>query len=485
MRRFYTAAAKPSGPGRPAARRRIRAVSRGLLVRQGDIVTAERRWRGDIRCRDGSIVELGARLEAGGDEIVAADGLLVVPGGVDPHVHLSLPVAGTVSSDDFESGTAAALAGGTTTIVDFVHPERGESLLDALAARRAEAAPALVDYGLHMAVTWWGPETGSWMAACVAAGVPSFKLYLAYKETIGLDDVDLVAALATIAGLDALAVVHAEHGDAVEHLRRHFAAAGHTEPVYHARSRPAALEGEATHRAATLAGVLGARLYVVHVTCREAVEALERARTAGFDVHGETCPQYLLLDETVYDAPGFEAAAYVIAPPIRPLGHQERLWRALAEGTLEVVASDHCPFHLAGQKDLGRDDFRLIPGGAAGIEHRLALIHTHGVVAGRFDLHRFVDLVSTAPARRFGLHPRKGTIAVGSDADLVLWDEAATAVISATTHRHRCDRSIYEGFTVRGAPAVVIAGGEIRFRDGDLRAERGSGRFLHRRLSPS
>lgn len=454
----------------------------GLLIRGGDIVTAERRWRGDVRCHGGAIIELGEALESAGEEVLDASGLLVIPGGVDPHVHLSLPVADTVSSDDFESGTAAGLSGGTTSIIDFVHPERGESFTAALAARRAEAANAVSDYGLHMAVTWWSDQAAEWMAACVTSGVPSFKLYMAYKESVGLDDAELVETLASVAKLDALAIVHAEHGDAIEHLRERFAAAGRRAPRYHALSRPAALEGEATNRICVLAGVTGARLYVVHVTCRESVEAIERAQAAGGAVFGETCPQYLLLDDTVYEQPGFEGAAYVVAPPIRPAAHQEVLWRALVDGTLEVVATDHCPFTME-QKALGRDDFRRIPGGAAGIEHRLSLLYTHGVVAGRFDIHRFVELISTGPARRFGLYPRKGSIAIGADADLVLWDPAATSTLSAASDRHRCDHSIYEGFEVQGAAAVVVAAGRVCCRDGGLAVDRGAGRFLERSLS--
>ena len=454
------------------------------MIRGGEIVTVERRWRSDVRCREGRIVEIADRLEPAGEEIVDATGLLVLPGGVDPHVHMALPVAGTVSSDDFESGTAAGLAGGTTTIIDFVHPEPGEAFPDALRARLDEAANATGDYGLHMAVTWWGDRTAEFMAGCLDEGVPTFKLYMAYKETVGLEEADLVEAMATVSDLDALALIHAEHGDAIEHLRERYAAAGKLTPRYHPLSRPAALEGEATHRIATLSGVLGASIYVVHVTCRESVEAIARAQQAGAPVHGETCPQYLLLDSSAYDQPDFEGAAYVIAPPLRDPGNQQVLWQALEDGTLEVVATDHCPFNMTGQKELGRDDFRRIPGGAAGIEHRLPLLFTHGVVAGRIDLHRFVDLVSTAPARRFGLYPRKGCVAVEADADLVLWDPTATGRISARTHHHRCDRSIYEGFETTGAPAIVVSGGRIRYQDGDLRAEAGSGTFLRRRLTP-
>ncbi|MGB5295885.1 MAG: dihydropyrimidinase [Thermoanaerobaculia bacterium] len=457
----------------------------GILLRNGDIVTAERRWRGDIRCRGGRIVELAEALDAGSeDEVLDASGQLVFPGGVDPHVHMQLPVAGTVSSDDFESGTAAALAGGTTTIVDFVHPERGESFLAALAARREEASKAVADYGLHMAVTWWGEETARWMADCVhQEGIPSFKLYMAYKETVGLEDAQLIHALEAAHNLDARVLVHAEHGDMVEHLRSRLAAAGSLGPEAHPRSRPPELEGEATSRMTILAGLAGASVYIVHVTCRQAAEALAKAQDSGWEIYGETCPQYLLLDESVYEKPDFEAASYVIAPPIRPAEHQEALWEALRTGVLQVVATDHCPFNLEGQKELGRNDFRRIPGGAAGVEHRLALLYSYGVKQGRIELQQFVDLVSTRPAQLFGLYPRKGSISVGADADLVLWDPEATGSISASTHHHHCDRSIFEGFSVTGSPSIVIAAGRVQYRDGDLRVERGAGRYLARSLS--
>ncbi len=453
-----------------------------VLIKDGTIVTSKASRPGDVRCRDGTIAEVGPDLEPAGEEVIDASGQLVFPGGVDPHVHMELPVAGTVSSDDFESGTAAAIAGGTTTIIDFVHPEKGQDFLEALEERRLEAAKAVADYGLHMAVTWWGERTAAWMARSVELGLPTFKTYMAYKSVVGLDDADLIRALQTVADLGALMVIHAEHGDMIEHLRDRFAAEGKSEPRYHALSRPSELEGEATARAVALAHWTGAALYVFHVTCREALGAIAAARAAGRRVFGETCPHYLLLDDSVYDRPDFEGAAYVCAPPIRPRGHQQDLWGALRENVLQVVSTDHCPFHQEGQKELGRDDFRRIPGGVAGIEHRLALLHAHGVGGGHFDLRRFVDLVSTRPARLFGLYPRKGAIRPGSDADLVVWDPEATGTISAASHHHRCDRSIYEGFEVRGLPSIVIANGHVRYRDGDLRVERGSGRFLSRRL---
>jgi dihydropyrimidinase len=457
-----------------------------VLIKNGNVVTADGSWMGDVRCRGGLIVELGSDLESTAAETVLdASGQHVFPGGVDPHVHMALPVAGTVSADDFESGTAAGLAGGTTTIIDFVHPERGEDFTDALAARKREAAAAVTDYGLHMAVTWWGDETEEQMARCVKDGVPSFKIYLAYKSTVGIDDGDVVRAMAASKRLGGLVLVHAEHGEAVEYLRERLAAAGKTAPKYHALSRPSELEGEATRRATVLAGTTSASLYVVHVTCRESIEAVAAARALGWSVHGETCPQYLMLNDEVYEGDDFEGpAAHVIAPPIRPRGHQEALWAALENGVLTAVGSDHCPFTKE-QKNLGRADFRLIPGGAAGIEHRMALLYTYGVGTGRLSLERFVDLVSTEPARRFGLYPRKGAIEVGADADLVVWDPEATGTISAATHHHRTDQSIYESLELRGLPSFVIAGGIVRFGPRGLDVERGVGRFLERKLNES
>ena len=455
----------------------------GLLVQNGDIVTAADRWRGDVRIRDGRIVELGAHLgPATGETRIDASGLLVVPGGVDPHVHLSLPVAGTVSADDFDSGSAAALVGGTTTFVDFVHPERGQDFLEAFEARRREASVARCDHAFHMAVTWWDERGAERMRRTVESGTTSFKVYLAYLETVGLVDDDLVDVLAAAAELDAVVLAHAEHGQVIERLRDRLAATEPDHPRLHPLSRPPETEGEATARIATLASLTGARLYVVHVTCREARDAIAAARSRGARVVGETCPQYLLLDDSVYEKPDFEGAAYVIAPPIRPAGHSEALWHGLESGTLGSVGTDHCPFTMD-QKRLGRHDFRRIPGGAAGIEHRAALLFTHGVVAGRFDACRWVELVSTVPARAMDLWPRKGTLAPGSDADLVLWDPEATSTISAATHRHRTDRSIFEGFEVRGRPVEVIAGGRRAVVDGDVRAEPGDGRWLARSRS--
>lgn len=452
-----------------------------LLIQNGTLVGDAEPFVADVRCRDGRIVEVGTGLEAIGEECIDASDAYLLPGGVDPHVHLSLPVAGTVSADDFESGTAAAVAGGTTTVIDFVHPEPGQSYLEALAARRAEASRATCDFGLHMAVTWWGEGCVEQLGECIRAGVTTFKAYLAYKGVVGIDDADLIPAMAAIGELEGMLLVHCEHGELVEHLRDRMFAAGRTTPEYHALSRPPEAEGEATHRAIVLAAATGAQLYVVHVTCRPSLAAIATARRDGHAVVGETCPHYLLLDDSVYLKPDFEGADYVCAPPIRPSRHQEGLWAALESGELSVVATDHCPF-TSSQRRLGAHDFRRIPGGTPGVEHRLSLLHTHGVATKRFGLRRFVELVSERPAKLFGLYPRKGAIQPGSDADLVIWDPEATGTISADTHHHRCDRSIYEGFELKGMPAIVVAGGRVVFRDGQLAVSPGAGRFLHRAL---
>jgi len=389
-------------------------------------------------------------------------------------------VAGTVSADDFASGTAAALAGGTTTVIDFVHPERGEDWMEALAKRHREAKVAHTDYALHMAITWWGEPSRDWVERCVAReGIPSFKTYMAYQETVGLRDADLLRAMEAVAGAGGTLIVHAEHADLVEHLRERFAARGDLAPRFHALSRPPAAEGEATARAIVLAAATGVKLYVFHVTCREAVEAIERARRSGLPVAAETCPHYLLLDDSLYEAPEGAGIHYVCAPPLRPRGHQEVLWEALRCGTLDVVSTDHCPFDRE-QRRRGEQDFRLVPGGLAGIEHRLALLFHHGVRQGRLGLERFVELAATSPARQFGLYPRKGALAVGSDADLVVWDADAQTTLSAATHHHRCDSNPFEGFQVSGAPSVVVAGGRVAWREGELLAGSGDGSYLPR-----
>lgn len=455
-----------------------------VLIKNGTIVTAIDRYVGDIRCEDGKIVALGPKLEASSkDEVIDASGQYVFPGGLDPHVHMELPFMGTVSADDFETGTAAGVAGGTTSIIDFVIPGRGDSYDEALKWWYEKAAKSVSDYGFHMAITWWGEDTAEVMRRCVQEeGIPSFKTFMAYRGAIGVEDPELIEVMKCARDLNALVTVHAEHGDMVVELQNKLFNANKREPKYHALSRPPSVEGEATNRAIMLSRMNGSPLYVVHVTCEPSVRAIARGREQGQTVYGETCTQYLMLDDSVYEKPDFEGAAYVMSPPIRPKGHQDVLWNALKAGILQTVATDHCPFNQKGQKDMGKDDFRLIPNGAAGIEHRLALLYTYGVLEGKIDLHQFVDLSSTRAAKIFGLYPRKGSITLGADADLVVWDPEATATISAKTHHHHVDRSIFEGFKLKGVPSSVVVNGRVQYQNGDLKVEKGAGRYLKRTL---
>jgi dihydropyrimidinase len=460
----------------------------GLLIRNGEIVTAADRYVGDVYCENGRIAAIGEGLEkrSAKDEVLDASGRFVLPGFVDPHVHMELPFMGTVSCDDFESGTASGLAGGTTTIIDFCIPARGQSLLEALRQWREKSKKAVADYTFHMAITGWGPNTADEMRAVVHEhGITSFKVFMAYKNAIMVDDGELYQVMKHAGRLGAVVTVHAENGDAVFALQNELVERGDVGPEFHPVSRPSAVEGEATGRALTMARMHGTTAYIVHMTCRESVEALVRAKLEGQHCYGETCPQYLLLDDTVFLKPDFEGASYVMSPPIRPAhhGHHEALWHGLENGMLDTVGTDHCPFTME-QKRMGKERFTLIPNGAAGIEDRLALLFTHGVAAGRFDLQRMVALGATNPARVFGLYPRKGTIAVGSDADLVLWDPSATGTRSAKTHHSRADRSIFEGFRTHGAPSHVVVNGRVQYADGKLSVERGAGRFLARRITP-
>jgi dihydropyrimidinase len=453
----------------------------GILIKNGTILTAIDEHPGDVRCEDGRIAEVGPELEKRpGDEVIDASGQYVFPGGVDPHVHMALPFMGTVSLDDFETGGAAGIAGGTTTFIDFCIPGRGDNMMDVLRVWREKSRIATCDYTYHMAVTWWGDDTERWLKTCVLEeGITSIKVFLAYRGAIGIDDTELIHAMSAAGRLGMVVTVHAEHGEIIVELQNRLFAEGKTGPRWHEPSRPAAVEGEATNRVLMLADQVGAVPYIVHMTCRESVKALAEARERGQRCFGETCPQYLLLDDSVYRLPGFDSAKYVMSPPIRAKGHDEVLWAAVQSGILQTIGTDHITFSRA-QKESGKDDFRMIPNGAGGIQDRLSLMWTHGVRTGRIDRNRFVDLVSTRPAKIFGLYPRKGSLTVGADADVVVWDPEGTRTISAKEHFHRNDESIFEGFQVTGVPSTVVVNGRIAFHRGDLRAERGSGRFLAR-----
>ncbi len=457
----------------------------GLVIRGGTVVNAGGRFSADVKIEGRSITGIGTGLVNGtGDTEIDAAGRYLLPGLIDPHVHMELPFMGTVSADDFETGTASGIAGGTTSIIDFCIPGAGMSLLEGLKLWRERAAKATSDYSFHMAITGWGERTADEMRAVVRDhGITSFKVFMAYKGAIMVDDHALYQVMKVAAETGAVVTVHAENGDVVWNLQRELLAKGLTGPEYHPVSRPSAIEGEATERALTMARLHGATAYIVHMTCRESMHALERAKLAGQRCYGETCPQYLLLDDRVFQAPDFGGSAYVMSPPIRPLhlGHHDALWSGLSNGMLDSIGTDHCPFTHE-QKKMGTEDFTKIPNGAAGIEDRLTIMHTHGVVGGHFSLERLVELGSAAPARIFGL-AKKGAIAVGMDADLVVFNPETKSVRSAKTHFSKADRSIFEGFAVQGKVEQTIVAGRVAYANGKLMAEKGAGRFIARKPS--
>ncbi len=459
-----------------------------LLVRNGRIVTATDDYVADIFVEDETVALIGRDLRVEADEIIDATGKFIFPGGVDPHVHLDLPVGTVTSSDSYETGTRAAACGGTTTVIDFPTQERGRSLLEALEAWNAKAeGHACVDYAYHMIVADMPRERESELARVVDLGVPSFKLFTAYPDRLYLDDGTIYRIMKRAADLGAVILMHAENGIVIDEIVREACAAGRTEPRWHALTRPAQMEGEAVHRSIAMALVAGAVLYIVHMSSAAAVEPLRGARDRGQLVFGETCPQYLLLDQSVYETEGFEGAKWVMTPPLRTPADQEELWKAMRMGDIQTIGTDHCPFMMC-DKERGRESFARIPNGAPGIENRMALLFQAGVRSGRLSLNRFVQLTSTNAAKIFGLFPRKGTIAVGSDADLVIFDPARRETISATnprTHHMNVDYSAYEGFEVEGYPETVILRGQVIVRDGDFVGRPGLGVFLRRRAFSS
>jgi dihydropyrimidinase len=454
-----------------------------VLIKGGRIVTASDDYVADVYVDDATIALIGDGLTQAADRVIDARGTYLLPGAVDAHTHMDMPFGGTVTCDDFTSGTIAGVHGGTTTIVDFCLQDRGQSFGDALATwhEKLRRCPPLADVGFHLAVTdlpgGGGVEA---LAALPAEGITSYKLFMAYKGALMVDDETLFRTMQVAAASGALVMVHAENGDVIDVLVREALAAGNTEPVWHARTRPPETEGEATHRAIELAHLAGCPLYVVHVSCEPAIEAVARARAAGRAVWAETCTQYLFVDESALEEPDFAGAKYVYTPPPRAKRHQAALWQALSNGTLSAVTSDHCAFRLRDQKSLGRNDFSKIPNGGPTIEHRLHMLHEGGVRAGRIDLNRLVDLVSTAPARLFGLYPRKGTIAVGSDADIVVFDPDRRLTIRAAEHHSNVDYNVFEGQAVHGSPRTVLVRGTVVVEDGKLVAEPGHGQFLRR-----
>lgn len=453
------------------------------LLRGGTVVTDRGRRRADLLCRDGSIVAVGESIapQAAAD-VIDVGGCYVMPGGIDPHTHMQLEMMGTVVADTFLTGTVAAAAGGTTTILDFVGPEPGQPPLDALAIWRERAAPSAIDYGFHMTVSWWSPEFSEAMATLVAGhGITSFKFFLAYKGRLMLPDADLIAGFRRCRDLGALVQVHAENGELIAFLQEKLRAEGVTAPAGHPRSRPPLLEGEATLRAVTMAETVGVPIYVVHVSAAEAAQAIRDARARGARVVGETLPGYLAIDDSVYYSPDFDVAAgHVMSPPYRPKSHQQAIWAAIGDDTLSTTGTDHCCFTRA-QKRLGVDDYTRIPNGCGGVEDRLHVLWHLGVTGGRFSPERFVALTSTNAARAFNLYPRKGSLDIGADADIVVIDPDKTKTLSAKTQRQNTDFSVWEGLEVKGAVVHTLSRGRHVYADGDVRAEAGWGRYLPRK----
>jgi dihydropyrimidinase len=452
------------------------------VIRNGTIVTATDTYLSDVGISNGKISVIGLDLpvESAG-KVIEARGMMVMPGGIDVHTHLDMPFGGTMSADDFESGTIAAAYGGTTTLIDFAIQYKGQTLRHAFDTWMKKAdGKAVIDYAFHCIITDIAGAQLDEMKAFVREGVPTFKLFMAYPGVFMLDDASIFKAMGAAANSGGMICMHAENGGAIDVIVQRALAEGKRAPKYHALTRPVTLEAEATSRAIALAEIAGTPVYIVHLSCNEALEKVREARDRGLRVYAETCPQYLYLSLENMDAPGFEGAKYVFTPPLREKWHQEKLWQGLAQDDLQVVSTDHCPFCMKEQKELGKDDFTKIPNGGPGIEHRLSLVYNGGVHGGKFSPNRFVQLVSTAPAKLFGLYPRKGTVAVGSDADLIVFDPNEEQIISVKTHHMRVDYSMFEGTRVKGATKTVLSRGRTIIDNGRFTGKAGTGEFLRR-----
>jgi dihydropyrimidinase len=449
------------------------------IIRNGTVVTADLTYKADVLIEGGKIIGIGLGLK--GDEELDATGCYVMPGGIDPHTHLEMPFMGTYSSDDFESGTRAALAGGTTMVVDFALPNQGESLLEALKRWDNKSTRANTDYSFHMAVTWWGEQVFNDMETVVKErGINTFKHFLAYKGALMVNDDELFASFSRLAELGATPLVHAENGDVVAELSARLLAEGNTGPEAHAYSRPSQVEGEATNRAIMIADMAGAPLYVVHVSCEESHEAIRRARMQGKRVWGEPLIQHLTLDESEYFNPDWDhAARRVMSPPFRNKKHQDSLWAGLQSGSLSVVATDHCAFTTE-QKRYGLGDFTKIPNGTGGLEDRMPMLWTNGVATGRLTMNEFVAVTSTNIAKILNCYPKKGAILVGADADIVVWDPEKEKTITAASQQSAIDYNVFEGHKVKGLPRFTLSRGYVAIHDGEVRTREGHGEFVAR-----
>src|SRR5437667_3357809 len=453
------------------------------LIKNGTIVTAVDQYNGDLVVEDDKIALIGTRLEMAADRTIDATGKYVLPGGIDVHTHLDMPFGGATSADDFESGTVAAAFGGTTSIVDFAIQYHGQTLHHAWETWMTKAdGRAAIDYGFHMIITELNDQVELEMDALVRQGVTSFKLFMAYPGVFMLDDASIFKALLRTGQNGGTICMHAENGGVIDVLVKKALAEGKTAPKYHALTRPARAEAEATHRAIAMAEIADVPVYIVHLSAAEALEMVTEARDRGLPAYAETCPQYLFLSYDNYEEPGFDGAKYVMSPPLRVKETQDRLWRGLAFDDLQAISTDHCPFCMKEQKTLGEGDFSKIPNGAPGIETRMSLVYDGGVRSGRISLNRFVELTSTSPAKIFGLFPRKGTIAPGSDADIVIFDPEKKLKLAAKTLHMRVDYNPYEGREVTGVTDTVISRGKVVIDGGKFVGKAGAGSFLKRAM---
>ncbi|MBK7993443.1 MAG: dihydropyrimidinase [Blastocatellia bacterium] len=453
------------------------------LIKNGRIITAVDDYNADLLIEDGTITMIARSIDLAADKVIDANGRYVIPGGIDPHTHMDLPFGGTSSSDDFRTGTIAAAFGGTTTIIDFAVQYQGQALNQALDVWFAKAeGKAAIDYAFHLICTDLPDSRLPEIKDLIRQGVTSFKLFMAYPGVFLVDDGTIFKAMTTASEAGGLICMHAENGVVIDVLVKRALAEGRTAPKYHALTRPTKAEAEGTGRAIALAEMANAPVYIVHLSCYDALRKVVEGRDNGIPAYAETCPQYLFLDDSYYDQENFEGSKYVMTPPLRGKENQEKLWQGLKFNDLQVISTDHCPFCFKEQKELGRDDFSKIPNGGPGVENRMSLIFNGGVVSGRINVNRFVEITSTAAAKIFGLFPRKGTIAVGSDADIVIFDPNEEIIISAQSHHMNVDYSCYEGTKVRGVAKTVLSRGKVVIEEGLYIGSPGDGQFLKRGL---
>lgn len=449
------------------------------IIKGGRIITAADTFKADIGIKDETIVQIGLDLEDKEAKIIDAKGKYVMPGGIDPHTHMDMPFGGTYASDDFNTGTIAAACGGTTTIVDFSVQPKGKTLKEAAEIWRKKAdGKAVIDYGFHLAITDMNDDILEEIPSIIKAGYSTFKLFMTY-DGLRVTDYTLMKTLKKVSENGGLISVHAENYHAINYFTEKLKSEGKVEPKYHAASRPAMVEGEAVGRAIKLAKLCGTPLYIVHNSCEESASEIQRAREEGYPIMGETCPQYLLLSLDNYEEPGFDGAKYVMSPPLRDKSNWPYMWKSLAKNTVQLVATDHCPFFME-QKELGKEFFAKIPNGAPGVELRMALMHTYGVLEKRFDLQRFVQITSTNAAKIFGMYPKKGTIAVGSDADIVIFNPDIEKTVTKDMLHENVDYTPYEGMKLKGYPEVTISRGKVIVENGQFIGEKGCGKFIKR-----